>query len=302
MAAIRNGYEETLDTVTSVNFTLITGENVSTSVNISPEISTHFIRAVYQTLLDAGYNDAVLDLNEYSITVLNFKFFVVCSMTYSGCGYNPRVYIPNTTNTISIVPNNSTYSSTSLTSIHKGLRITNLSNTLLNYHVVVRGNKDSLMIQYGYNDFNRQLSLIFIAKAKNLITSEIQIFTSREIRDKTAYASSTAISKTTGEGYIYKQNNDKTWTQLISSIFFDSFYTGKGINTNQSFVVLPQFVYYGTYLIYGMIQCNETMFISGNYYKIGGILYYCNKYGASSNSSETGYDITDDYFLLKVSN
>lgn len=65
----------------------LTSETSTTNVTIIKELSAEFLNSVYETVIDAGYSDAVKNEEEYSITVLGFKFYVVVNTSYYPCIY-----------------------------------------------------------------------------------------------------------------------------------------------------------------------------------------------------------------------
>lgn len=86
---VRNAYSGSYSSLTSETLTIVglTSETSTTNVTIIKELSTEFLNSVYETIVDAGYSDAVKNEEEYSIRVLGFKFYVVVNTSYS-----PYVY------------------------------------------------------------------------------------------------------------------------------------------------------------------------------------------------------------------
>lgn len=86
---VRNAYSGSYSSLTSETLTIVglTSETSTTNVTIVKELSTEFLNSVYETIVDAGYSDAVKNAEEYSITVLGFKFYVVVGTNYYPCVY-----------------------------------------------------------------------------------------------------------------------------------------------------------------------------------------------------------------------
>ena len=96
MAVVKNTFTTTLsDNISPTNY-IITGLTSATSTTsvsyMWEEASLYLLQSIYQTLVDAGYTDAVMDKTDYSITVLGFKFFVLSKSDDSSFHSFPCVY------------------------------------------------------------------------------------------------------------------------------------------------------------------------------------------------------------------
>lgn len=249
MSVVRNTFTGTLsESPTGVAHTItgLTSETSTTNVNIVPEASLHFLNALYQTLLDAGYDDTVKNESEYSISILGFKFFIL------GAYYSSRVYIRAYT-----------YMAGSLsgTSSSSGILIISNSSpyTDLSYNITVRGDSGHASIYVGSSTApNTEYNFLSIAKGKNLITSsDIYMFS----------------LKISGSQYILEKND--LYTPIVkNSGVYNAIPAALGANTNSQFVCIPQVVYNNTILIPSMVQGNTKIFTAGKYYKIGTEVYY----------------------------
>lgn len=271
---VRNAYSGSYSSLTSKTLTIVglTSETSTTNVTIIKELSIEFLNSVYETIVDAGYSDAVKNAEEYSITVLGFKFYVVV-----GTNYTPNIYaepisyvLPASTISIAKSINNAQYD--------------------YMYNITVRGDSNMIVISYeGYDYYGvYEYTLFFIAKAKNLITGENGYFFGRKLYatsgSTTAYQNF-LISKEHNYTYIHSTGSGTGNGLLVPS------YINSGINTKNRYVCEPQLAYDGTYLIYSMIRGNKAIFSKGNYYKIGNDIYHC--YNGNNDSS-------DGVFLYKV--
>lgn len=262
---VRNAYSGSYDALTSQNLTIngLTSGTSTTNTSICPELSLTFLNSVYDTLVDAGYNDAVKNETEYSITVLGLKFYVVVNTSYYPCVY--------------CTPYGSAlYESQAIAS--------KISTTQYDYmyNITVRGDSNFVYITYGsYSNYDKEYGLFVIAKAKNLITEEDAYYFGKALYYSTSGTNVFIINKNHNYKYI-----SSSYTLLCES------YSGNaGLNTKTKYVCEPQLAYYGTYLIYSMIRGNNQIFTQGNYYKIGNDIYYC----AKSYYENSGY-----CYLFKV--
>lgn len=256
MAVVRKTFTGTLSAspnlTTSYRTHPITGLTSETSVTnlsyMNPEASLHFLNALYQTLIEAGYEDVIKNEANYSITVLEFNFFVFVVGNGNIC---PCIYTNGTADVF-----NQGYQSHQIN-----------ENTKLEYNILVRGDSNHVSIYYGsYPNPVGDFPLFSIAKGKNLITSsDIYLFGK----------SISAIND--NSGYIYTREKDELYNLLSkgnNSNTLNAYASYKGLNTNSKFVCVPQLAYYSTCLVYSMIQGNIAVFTSGKYYKIGGEIYY----------------------------
>lgn len=256
MSVIRNTFTGTLSANPNLSasyqtytITGLTSETSTTNVNtMNPEASLHFLNALYKTIVDAGYGDAIKNDGEYSITVLGFKFFVfiVGSSSLTPCIYTTgeaaMSFKVNSASNARINNSNSPY-------------------TELEYNITVRGDSNHISFYYGSYPYPMNEYYLFtIAKGKNLITSsDIYMF---------------GNSVSSGKFLIRERNNLYNYLYNSDNNPLDRFITEKGLNTNSKFVCVPQLAYNNTCLVYSMVQGNNAVFTSGKYYKIGNDIYY----------------------------
>jgi len=242
---VRNSYSGSYDSLTSETLTIkgLTSETSAINVTIIKELSAEFLNSVYETVMDAGYADAVKNEEEYSITVLGFKFYVV--IVKSGYYYTVNVY----TETKNSFFSNSVY-------------MAETNNKNYDYNIVVRGSNNFINITCGgYNNTTYEKKIITIAKAKNLITNE-----------EAYYFSGYEIDSSNGGHIINKNHNYNVLDASLST-----YYTQSGLNTVSKLVCEPQLAYNGTYLIYSMLRGNSAVLSPGKYYKIGNEIYFNDK-------------------------
>ncbi len=256
MSVMRNTFSGTLSASTNIStsykthtITGLTSETSTTNINyMNPEASIHFLNALHKTLVDAGYGDAIKNDDEYSITVLGFKFFVFIVGNNS---IYPHIYTTGTTN--QFVYNSAIYSINNPVQPFKDLE----------YNIIIRGDSNHFSIYYGsYNNPTAEHPLFSIAKGKNLITSS------------DIYMFGQGISNSS---YIYMREKNDLYNCFANSISnpMDKYTEGnKGLNTNSKFVCVPQLAYYNTCLIYSMIKGNSVVFTPYKYYKIGNEIYF----------------------------
>ena len=252
MAVVRNTFTGTLSAApsalqTTYTITGLTSETSTINIGIVPEASLHFLNALYQTLLDAGYSDTVKNDNDYSINILGFKFFVL------GGYSNNKIYVRAFTYMASSLTGST--SSSSGTLINSGTS----PYTDLNYNITIRGDSSHVSIYIGsYTAPNTEYNFLSIAKGKNLVTSD------------DVYMLSLKIS---GSQYIFKKND--LYNPIVKNAgVYNAIPAALGENTNSKFVCVPQIVYNNTILIPSMIQGNTKVFAEGKYYKIGSEIYY----------------------------
>lgn len=291
MAVIKNHFETTLSddiAINTYNITGLTAEDSSTSLNFFCQEGTlYFLKSIYKTLVDAGYTDAVMNEEEYSITVLGFKFFAVVrgdSNTISNLRLYPYLYVYG---------NGSAFNYIS-TSIGQQTRYS-LSNILsyektLSYNIIVRGDENCIQIAYSSFAYpNSEVPFIFIAKAKNLITS------------KDAFCYNNGFYDNSSNYIVYFRDKEDLYTSTKDVVnsgtsYFSTYYSYTGLNTQSKLVCEPILGNYGTYLTYSMLKCNSVNFERGKYYKIGNDLYFCNGHKFVNATAYEG-----SYLLFKVS-
>lgn len=283
MAVVKNHFEttvtdDTINTGESYSVTgLISETSSATSINLRAEIALYFLRSVYKTLLDAGYTDVIKNELDYSLNIFGFKFFVI-NTSYSNNSlktYNqlyPYVYIYGKDKPIAYVGSGT----------DRSILLSGTNN--LSFNIIVRGSANCVSITYNPADHPLlELPIIFIAKAKNLITSEEAFFCFNSIR-----------SSNTSDYYIgyirNKENLFQTFPLIANYLTNGSKYgelitmNGKaGLNTTSKFVCEPVTCYYGSFLIHSVLKCNEVNFNRMKYYKIGSDVYY--SYGIIENGT-----------------
>ncbi len=284
MAVVKNTFTKTLSSITSASYTItgLTSATSTTSMSyMSKELTTQFMTSIYQSLLDAGYSDAAMNTSDYSLSVLGFKFFVLMR-TYNGSNLQstPLVYTHGNSTYIGSTSENDTYY----------INTTDYYN--LSYKIIIRGSSDCVGIWYSsYKYPNSEIPLIFIAKAKNLITGgDGYCFCNRWYNNNSSYK-------------VYFRNKNDLYT-VVSDVCINyshymmpyPAYIGTGLNTASKFVCEPVLGNYGTYLIKSVIKSNEKIFTSGSYYQIGTDKYF--NYGYKEGTS-TAY--SGAFLLMKVS-
>ncbi len=245
---VRNAYSGSYDSLTSETLTIVglTSETSTTNVTIIKELSEEFLNSFYETIIDAGYSDATKNEDDYSITVLGFKFYVV--IIKSGYYYIVNIYTETMNSTISLSTNSVWMAET--------------SKKDYDYNIVVRGSNNFINITCGaYKSTTSEKKIITIAKAKNLITNEEAYYFSGYEID----------SSSSGAKYIRNKNHNYN---VLKNISFSTYYTESGLNTVSKLVCEPQLAYNGTYLIYSMLRGNSAVLSPGKYYKIGNEIYY----------------------------
>lgn len=285
MAVIKNTFSTTLDTVTTKTHNIIglSSETSTTSLSyMTPEVSSYFLKALYQTLIDAGYNDTTMNEDDYSITVLGFKFFVLISSNSS----NPSSYI--------FCPMIYTYGINNYMSdnLNTYIALNNTGKLNLEFNITVRGDKNFIWISYGSFYYpNYDISLFVFAKGKNLISGE------------TNYLFGTSLGRThklycrnQSELYIITDLSDLDNTSLGSNVYYNS----QGYNTQSKMVLQPLLLNYGTCFYPSLIIPNNNI-IGNKYYKIGSDIYFAaeNVYYYISNSRL--YTVSGGKCLFKVS-
>ena len=291
MAVVKNTFTTTLsDNISPTNY-IITGLTSATSTTsvsyMWEEASLYLLQSIYQTLVDAGYTDAVMDKTDYSITVLGFKFFVLSKSDDSSFHSFPCVYCYGTSK------NYSKYSVYSSYRKYYSLNDFTSAGRTLSYNIIVRGDENCVQISYGsYMYPNSEVPIIFIAKAKNLITSEDAFCWTYYFDD----------SMNSDDTHIYFRNKNELYNYFELNFYgnsakgFDTYYPYTGLNSQYKMVCEPVLGYYGSFYIYSMIKCNNQYFEHGKYYKIGSDIYFC--YGYKLENSKY-YD--GAYLLFKVS-
>lgn len=292
MAVIKNHFETTISNEAILSTHTITGltaADSSTSVNyFCQEASLYFLKSIYKTLSDAGYTDATMNEEDFSITVLGFKFFTFC-----GGASNAMYYL---------VPKIYTYGNEALFSYSTDHKYTindgyNKNYNNISYSLIIRGDENCMQISFSSCRYpNSEMFLLFIAKAKNLITAEDAFLYFPYLLDNAASCYTYIRNKNDLYNTI-KSNTYGTYNGALNIGGLPTYYRNNDLNTSQSkFVCEPVLGNYGTYLIYSLLKCNDVYFERGKYYKIGDDLYFCYGYKEGSATSYNG-----SYLLFKVS-
>lgn len=255
---VRNAYSGSYDSLTTETLTItgLTSETSTTNVSITKELSTEFLNSVYETIVDAGYSDAVKNEEEYSITVLGFKFYAVVNTSYY-----PYIYATPISN--AIFDGNSTIAK----------KINNTKYDYM-YNIIVRGDSNMIVISYEpYSYLETEYTLLFIAKAKNLMTGENAYY----------FGGKMSTSSNSENFIINKEHNYSYYTNNHYNLLENPRLSDTGLNTKSKYVCEPQLAWGGTFLIYSMIRGNDQIFTKGKYYKIGNDIYYCHNGRSDSN-------------------
>ena len=280
MAVVRNHFEKELSDASMIYITItgLTSENsILNNVSCNIESSLYLLRSIYKSLIDAGYTDVIKNEEEYSISVFGFKFFVI-NAPYSNNSKinNIDIYIYGAATRISNFDKNSSGCNS----------IISEDCTKISFDIIIRGDKNCVYISYISAKYPLlERPIIFIAKSKNLITSEDAFF---------------CYSYESLGAYIRNKNN---LYNLYNLKFNDSNYgllqtknTMAGLSIPSKFVCEPITCYYGSFLVYSILKCNLINFCQMKYYKIGTDIYYCCGYTTGSSAIPTGAP-----FLFKVS-
>lgn len=272
----RKEYEGTLEldqsSIQNITIQGLTSETSTNTINyVHTELSKIFINSVYETLIEAGYSDTVKNEEEYSITVLGFKFYILL--------------VSNTTNLVNAsialqiyctCSRGVSYVNNSSMNIAIGKAVNN--KLQYKYNIMVKGDTKLAIINFGgYDTYANNYHLFLVAKVKNLITHG----------DGILY-SPVPLGYSTDACYLIDEDdsiyNYKTISWYNNPYIFPLPYTnGTGLNTNTKYVCEPQLIYYGSYMVYSMIRANTQLFTKGHYYKIGSNIYYCdNSYNATN--------------------
>lgn len=271
MAVVRNFFNHTLSNIDMVthNITGLTaeGSNWSTAY-VNLETTLYFVKAIYQTLLDAGYADTTMDETEYSITVLGFKFYPIVRSANSPWSFAcPYIYTHHR-NTASIVLMNVSGADGALNAN---------GGTELSFNIRVRGDGENVVAislgSYAYPDNDKPL--LVVAKATNLLTGE----------DAFLFDDAPPASGLTT--YLRNKNSLYTYYETIIGTDCNTYYKAAGLNTPSKKICMPVFACYGSFLVKGILQCDTVNFSPGKYYQIGDDIYYV--FG------------TTGYLLMKVS-
>lgn len=262
MAVVKNTFSTTLNTVTTKTHTItgLSSETSTTSLGyMTAEVSLYFLRALYQTLVDAGYSDAIMNEEDYSITVLGFKFFVLISTgtsTQSSYIFCPTIYTYGVNSYIINVSNP-----------YAALNDTGKLN--LEFNITVRGDENFIWISYGSFKYpNNDISLFVFAKGKNLIM------------DETNYLFGVSLG---GTHILYCRNQSELYiitnlSYLSNTILGSSntWYNSQGYNTQSKMVLQPLLLNYGTCIYPSLIIPNNNI-TGGKYYKIGSDIYFASE-------------------------
>ena len=298
MAVVKNTFTTTLsDNISPTNY-IITGLTSATSTTsvsyMWEEASLYLLQSIYQTLVDAGYTDAVMNKTDYSITVLGFKFFVLSQSYNSNFSSFPYVYTYGYSSGYSYY--NTRYYSSSESNQRGWYSLNSYSNSgrTLSYNIIVRGDENCVQISYGsYMYPNSEVPIIFIAKAKNLVTSEDAFCWTYYFPEELTRDVNFRNKNNLYNNYIMTPNNA---SRYYYDNGFEPCHYDTGLNSQYKMVCEPVLGYHGCFYIYSMIKCNMSYFERGRYYKIGSDIYFC--YGYKLDKSKY-YD--GAYLLFKVS-
>lgn len=271
MAVVRNFFNHTLRS-TAMATHAITGlynaNSITSVAYTNTEATLYFVKAIYQTLLDAGYADTTMDETDYSITVLGFKFHPIVASSASTWGFaSPNIYSHHKTASLALLM----YVGSADGALNAN------GGTELSFNIRVRGDGENIVAislgSYAYPDADKPL--LIVAKATNLLTGEDAFLFDDQIP---AYG-----------GTAYIRNKDSLYTCYDTIIGSDcnAYYKVAGLNTPSKKICMPVFACYGSFLVKGILQCDTVNFSQGKYYQIGDDIYYV--FGATG------------YLLMKVS-
>lgn len=260
------------------------GSNVTECNNICyhcPRYSSAFLNDMYSLLIDSGYSDAVKNDEDYMITVLGLKIIclVETTNTFNVTNYcQPIIFLLGYTDKLVKIGITTDYAGSS------GLSEENIINkndkTDMNYNLLLKGDNNGFAIYYGsYSYPNAKYQFLHIRKCKNLMDDKEMFFISKSL-DSGSGTPYILYNSNSYKGIFIDLDLEYSTPLTISSgtnlnSFFGYFSDGVGYNTNHRYVTYPVICYYGTILMYGMIMSNSSIFSSGNYYKIGTDVYYC---------------------------
>lgn len=258
MAVVRNKFTHTMKSTETIQYQipgLISENSKQTVAYVSTEASLYLLKAIYQTLIDAGYSDTTIDETDYSITVLGFKFYALVRANSTTFGYVcATTYTHHQQSSQSALQNY--FSATAALNEEGG--------TDLSFTIIVRGDgKNAVIITLGsYSYRDNEVVLLTLAKAKNLLTSEDAFY----FGDSPGSAGAS----------VYLRNKNSLYECYESKIGTDCnlYWTNAGLNTTSKMICMPVFAYYGSFLIKGILQCNNVTLIIGKYYRVGDDIYY----------------------------
>lgn len=283
MAVVKNHFTHTLipsngSTISALDYEThtITGlisETSSTSLNyMAPAPSLWLLQDLYKTLIDAGY-DVIKNEEEYSLTVLGFKFFVFASF-YGSSNFrcSPSAYAIGTENRVG---NQDLY----LNNDNKN------TSTSFEYYFIVRGddNHVSITIITAKDGLSNEYTFITFAKGQSLIDKKNIFFFSRGLNVITTMSGTSYASGAKLNQYIRKETEPYILLDMIqnpsvndaSGILNNSINNNLGLNTSSKYICCPVVGYFGTVYFPSFIKSNSKLFIRDTYYKIGENIYYC---------------------------
>ncbi len=297
MAVVKNTFSTTFDSIESIAKHTIIGltsetSTTSTTYYVSPAVTLYFLRSIYQTLVDAGYDDATLNEEDYSITVLGFKFYCTCGSYHIDdfdYGFIPELYVPSFNGLLNNRYDYCYYQYLQISNMNSN----NLTNINLGFNIIVRGSKDCVQIAYSsYLYPNSEVPLLLVAKAKDLINS----------RDMFLFGNEPG-NKNNNYNYWCWRYVDNLYSLSIASSESNAYacvpypyYNDTGLNSINKYVCEPVLINHGTIKVNSMIKANNKLHENGKYYKIGSDMYFCYGYKYIDNASYSGLK-----FLFKVS-
>lgn len=251
---LKKSFSGVLDTPISASYDGIsvtvkgmTSENSNSTISyVNEELTTNFLTDLYNTLIEAGYVDTIVNYEDYSITVLGKKVYFFCKKAASK---NTLLYLY-------------IYSLGFSTGGQQIVSITNIDT--YGYKINIRGDENNICLTVGSNSSYTENDAIYISKCKNIIDSSECIFSCRGFSNSTNYYL-----------IVEKDNPYKSlYSNSTSSPYSINNFTTQ-INKGK-YVCIPMLAKEGTIIIPSMIVGNTGEFTKGNYYKIGEDIYYCN--------------------------
>lgn len=255
---------------TSESITLpLTSATATDKITHYPKWSKIFFNAMYQTLINAGY-EPVINENEYSISLWGFKFYTVVSAYTSNIYYiRPYIYISGTTSNFS-------------TNHEIVTAYSSATKADYNFTLTLRGSDNVCVVTFSTDNSTSEYGVLFLAKATHIptksdyfvfnhaITNQPYFINKSDLYDM--YTNSSCLFMSIKSSYNYNKHNE---------------YYGIGKGYNKVLLATEQY----DFVIKDMLYTpNDAIINMGNYYKIGNELYYSNNaYYSSTYSSDYRY-------------
>lgn len=288
MANVRNTFNITLGSVTIVEdkaFPGMTDDGGIVEDCFVTEATAAFQKAIYRTLLDAGY-EATMNEEAYSVTVLGFTFFPLIHSTKVNAEYYtayPYLYAYGHDEYLS----GGNVQAKCLNNGSGGMN--------LNFSIHVRGDENSVAITFGgYDDIDRNYLLLLVSRATNMVDQSKWYFYTCAYQ--TANNANYCYYRSEADVYtVYQENRLSTSSSYNYSTFCYPSMGSLG-QSESKITCLPVICHCGSILAYPLLAGHDD-FEGGGYYRIGEHIYWF----VATSSSATGYSINGLGFFLKVS-